>query len=568
MRLTLKAKLGATFAIIIALSAIGMYIAIQSLSDLNREIHDLVEVEVEGMNLERELYVNQLYLQRDLREHILTEDEAGIREVEARLNSARVASQVAFDGLYAVSSEEGRRHLDSFMEAWSRAIPINDRVLDLSRVNRNAEAAAILGEEARPIWLEMEHALHAIDEYYGQRLEAAEVQADAQYEWSKVLLTGLLVGSAAIAVLAATWTVFNITRAVNSALGFASAVASGDLNASAQVKSNDEIKDLIDALNAMAAKLREVVGEVSGAVRNVASGSQEMAAASEQLSQGATEQAASAEEASSSMEQMTANIKQNADNAAQTQSIARDAANDAEASGRAVAKAVSAMETIAEKILIVQEIARQTDLLALNAAVEAARAGEHGRGFAVVATEVRKLAERSQEAAQEVSELSGSTVKAAQSAGEMLTKLVPDIRRSAELIAEISRASSEQNAGASQINVAIQQLDRVTQQNTSAAEEVSATAEELSSQAEQLQAAIAFFRLDEQPARGASVAGGSSRPLALPAASPAPTGAPAKTARPQRGESAVRGKADGGFAFDLEASQDEWDAEFRRSERA
>ncbi|MGR2741127.1 methyl-accepting chemotaxis protein, partial [Billgrantia sp. Q4P2] len=209
----------------------------------------------------------------------------------------------------------------------------------------------------------------------------------------------------------------------------------------------------------------------------------------EQLSQGATEQAASAEEASSSMEQMTANIKQNADNAAQTESIARDTANDAEASGRAVAEAVGAMETIAEKILIVQEIARQTDLLALNAAVEAARAGEHGRGFAVVAAEVRKLAERSQAAALEISGLSGDTVKAARSAGEMLTKLVPDIQKSAELIAEISLASNEQNEGAAQINVAIQQLDRVTQQNTSAAEEMSATAEELSSQAEQLQAA-------------------------------------------------------------------------------
>ncbi|MDK4717707.1 methyl-accepting chemotaxis protein, partial [Rhizobium sp. CNPSo 4039] len=216
-----------------------------------------------------------------------------------------------------------------------------------------------------------------------------------------------------------------------------------------------------------------------------------------QLSQGATEQASSAEEASASMEEMAANIKQNADNAAQTEKIARQSAKDAEISGQAVDRAVNAMRTIAEKISIVQEIARQTDLLALNAAVEAARAGEHGRGFAVVASEVRKLAERSQAAAAEISSLSGETVTVATEAGDMLSRLVPDIRKTAELVAEISAACREQDIGASQINEAIQQLDKVTQQNAGASEEMSATSEELAAQAEELQASIAFFKVDQ-----------------------------------------------------------------------
>jgi methyl-accepting chemotaxis protein len=221
------------------------------------------------------------------------------------------------------------------------------------------------------------------------------------------------------------------------------------------------------------------------------------------------------------MEEMAANIKQNADNAAQTEKIARQSATDAQMGGEAVARAVTAMQTIAEKITIVQEIARQTDLLALNAAVEAARAGEHGKGFAVVASEVRKLAERSQTAAAEISTMSSQTVKTARDAGDMLTRLVPDIKKTAELVAEISAACREQDIGGDQINQAIQQLDKVTQQNASASEEMSATSEELAAQSEQLQASIAYFRIDH----------GGAKPARAPAA---PIKEPIKQVKPQR----------------------------------
>ena len=310
--------------------------------------------------------------------------------------------------------------------------------------------------------------------------------------------TGVVVFSA-LAVLAgialAVFIARGIVRPILKGVAFAETVARGDLTAIIDVDQKDEVGAMADAMRHMVDKLGEIVSEVKSAADNVAAGSQTLSATAEEMSQGATEQAAAAEEASSSMEQMAANIKQNADNAIQTEKIAIKSSGDAGESGGAVGQTVNAMKNIADKISIIEEIARQTDLLALNAAIEAARAGEHGKGFAVVASEVRKLAERSQTAAGEISKLSTTSVEIAEKAGRMLNQLVPDIQQTAELVKEISAASNEQNSGADQINQAIQQLDQVIQQNASASEEMSSTAEELTSQAEQLQQTIGFFKI-------------------------------------------------------------------------
>lgn len=272
-------------------------------------------------------------------------------------------------------------------------------------------------------------------------------------------------------------------------------IANGDL--AAEIKASSEKDILGKSLNKMIINLKNVVENVKKAADNVTNGSQELSSTSQEMSQGASEQAAAAEEASSSMEEMTANIKQNASNARETEKIALKAADDAKEGGEAVGKTVNAMKEIAGKISIIEEIARQTNLLALNAAIEAARAGEHGKGFAVVASEVRKLAERSQTAAAEISELSTSSVEIAEKAGDMLSRIVPDIQKTAELVQEITAASTEQNSGAEQINNAIQQLNQVIQQNAAGAEEAASTSEELSSQAGLLQDTISFFRVSD-----------------------------------------------------------------------
>ena len=269
-------------------------------------------------------------------------------------------------------------------------------------------------------------------------------------------------------------------------------------NLMVEVKERSENDELMKALTMMLSNLREVVMQVKNASDNVASGSTELNDNACQISEGATEQAASAEEATSSMEEMTANITNNADNATQTERIARKAAEDAKKGGVAVGKTVEAMKDIAGKISIIEEIARQTNMLALNAAIEAARAGEHGKGFAVVAAEVRKLAERSQNAAGEISELSCSSVDIAEQAGLLLEQIVPDIQKTADLVQEISAASNEQSIGAEQINKAIQQLDQVIQQNAGSSEELASTSEELSAQAEQLQEVISFFKIGNE----------------------------------------------------------------------
>jgi methyl-accepting chemotaxis protein len=314
-------------------------------------------------------------------------------------------------------------------------------------------------------------------------------------------LASIMVTSALVAVIISSLGVIYIVRTLvvrplKTAVAAANRLAEGDLTALIEVSGNDEIGQLLGAMKNMHEKLRQVVEDVKTVSGHVGSWSQELSSGAAQMSQGATDQASSAEQASASVEEMNATIRQNADNAQQTEKIARKSAADAIESNKAVSEAMVALKEIAGKISIIGEIARQTNLLALNAAIEAARAGEHGKGFAVVASEVRRLAERSQAAAAEIGHLSTKTSDVSERAGAMLTRLVPDIQKTAELVQEISASSKEQAAGADQINAAIQRLNDIIQKNVGAAEAMSATSGELAHQADRLQSTITFFKVN------------------------------------------------------------------------
>ncbi|NEJ20950.1 HAMP domain-containing protein [Rhizobium leguminosarum] len=604
MRFTIKLKLSLVFGFIVLLTCAMAGLSIYNLSSLNSDISIMVAGPVANLRDSGDLSDAVMRSIRAEKDAIINTDASKITGYVEEISQQRELIKTLQGRLAASEDPDIKTGMAQFGVLYGKWTALQDHVADLATQNTsesNAQAGVISMGEGQLVTTQLLGILTKLNDTVTGNVAETDAATNDQYAQSRNLLVMMTIGLIILSSAAAIWILLNISRGLKRAVNLADAVSIGDLEQNIEHKSNDEIRDLVHSMSRMTANLRNtatiasqisngdltvspkplsekdtlgialeqmverlrgVVADAIAAAENVSAGSQELSSSSEQVSQGATEQAASAEEASASMEEMAANIKQNADNASQTEKIARQSAKDAEASGDAVTRAVQAMRTIAEKIGIVQEIARQTDLLALNAAVEAARAGEHGKGFAVVASEVRKLAERSQSAAAEISSMSGDTVKAAQEAGDMLGRLVPDIRKTAELVSEISAACREQDVGAAQINEAIQQLDKVTQQNAGASEQMSATSEELASQAEELQTSIAFFKVD--------TAGG--RRERAPAArmtvrSPAPVAGRKPTPKKPAANSVAGQQARvKGFALDLSmGGPDDGDAEFKES---
>jgi methyl-accepting chemotaxis protein len=560
MRFTIKLKLLMAFGFIITMLIGTAFFSVSSIADVNTHWTETLNGPAARLSAAQDLNIAQLQQVRQQKNMLVSASAAQMEEYIDNSDKARAEYDETFGIILEKATEKG-------MVLWNKLKGLtadfrkqDDQIRSLIQTGNLEAALRISTTTARETTSQIDDLLSEVFELERERLATASKNATDEYVSIRSIVIGLAAVASVAALGAALWIIISISRGIGTAVTTVQRVSEGDLTKFAEIRTSDEIGMLLGHVNAMVERLRAVVGDALAASDNVSAGSQQLSSGSEQLSQGATEQASSAEEASASMEEMAANIKQNADNAAQTEKIARQSATDAEESGKAVDKAVTAMRTIAEKISIVQEIARQTDLLALNAAVEAARAGEHGRGFAVVASEVRKLAERSQAAAAEISGLSSETVSVATQAGEMLTRLVPDIRKTAELVSEISAACREQDIGSSQINEAIQQLDKVTQQNAGASEEMSATSEELAAQAEELQASIAFFKVDTSAKTSSTQSNNQAKQLKAVAAKMA-SHAPAKRPAPRQNAGMSKGQ---GFALDMSmGGPDSDDQEFR-----
>lgn len=469
---------------------------------------------------------------------ILASTDASREQARDETSAIENELELAITQLSRTVSGEAQLLLERYNRQYASFYSVHRDVVDLAFKSTNAKALALSNGQADAIAVDVAKTIGKYLDTINIQLEKERIEMNEMYSAAMRIMLSIIFIAIVISLLMAMWLLRGITGSLTNATNALMKISAGDFSADVKVATDDEIGvmlkqfqqmieklrssvsiakrvskgdlmidfdaeklrggELDDALEQMVKNLREIVLTIYNGADNVTAASHQVASASQQMSRGAQEQASATEEVSSSMEQMAANILQNTDNSRETEKIATKALKDIQASSESVAEAVEAITVIADKIVIIEEIASKTDLLALNAAVEAARAGEHGKGFAVVAAEVRKLAERSQRAAAEITDISARTVKQARESKELLGNTLPNINRTAELVQEIAAASVEQNQGSTQVNKAIQQLSLVTQGNASAAEEMSSNAEELNSQAEELKTAISYFKIDYQ----------------------------------------------------------------------
>jgi methyl-accepting chemotaxis protein len=533
MKIGLRLTLG--FAIVLALMAALAFVGINGMSGVQGRLDEIVKDNMAKIKLNSEMSEAIHVVVRITRTMILLSDPAAINAEHKKLEQVRNKYNEAWDALdKTAASEKGKAARAKIKAAAAESRALNDKVMDLSLANKDPEATKLLLEEAAPAAQKWQDAIDENIALQEGNTKADYEEAQRSYEAAFRLIVSLAAAAIALGSLLAWILTRSITGPVIEALSVANRLSDGDLTVRIDASSKDETGQMLQAMQNMITKLSQVVTDVNSGAQSLASASEEVSATAQALSQAASEQAAGVEETSASLEQMTSSIAQNTENAKVTEGMASKAAQDAADGGESVDATVAAMKQIAKKIGIIDDIAAQTNLLALNAAIEAARAGEHGKGFAVVAAEVRKLAERSQVAAQEIGEVATNSVELAEKAGKLLAQMVPSIRKTADLVQEISAASSEQSSGVGQINSAVGQLNQTTQQNASSSEELAATSEEMSSQAEQLQQTMSFFKLDSS---GQSHAPAFKAHKTPPASSKK---APAKPASAKSGSSMVQ----------------------------
>ena len=499
MKIGVRLTLG--FIVVVALTAIIGLIGIRNLDRVDQLSDRMYDMDIQGLSTLQEANIQLISAGRSMRQSLLAtsieQRDQAAGDARKALDNTRELVLKAKD--YHLTAE-GKSSLDKVATLLNDYVNAATLLLATHRQSGELQATS-------PTLDMLPRAVAAgdeVDQLLGlasQRKQARAGEANSDItaiaDSSRTQMIILVIAATLAGLLIGVLVTRSITRPLAGAVQAADRMAAGDLSHDLVVNRRDETGQLLGSMQNMAVRLRSILGDVRSAADALSSASAEVSSTSQSLSQAASEQAASVEQTSASIEQMSASIAQNTESAKLTDNIAAKAADDAGQGGTAVGDTVLAMKQIADKIGIIDDIAYQTNLLALNAAIEAARAGEHGKGFAVVAAEVRKLAERSQVAAQEIGQVASSSVQLAEKAGVLLGEIVPNIQRTSDLVQEITAASQEQSSAAGQVNIAMGQMNQITQQNASASEELAATAEEMNAQAGQLQELIAFFRFQQ-----------------------------------------------------------------------
>jgi methyl-accepting chemotaxis protein len=471
------------------------YLGNKNAFDLNSWLTTVITTHVNRIILSGKIAEEADFIVKTEKEMYMNLDAGKLQELREAATKKILEIDQHVEQLKLLLDNEGKNDMNSFVIKWKAYLDDFNKINHLATIvntqESKAEAYKISLGEATVSAQEAVAIMDIIVAKDKARLQTIDARTNELYATGRRNMIVLF----ALIILVATLIAYVIILSISRSVNLVKKIAAGDLEVAYNKQPKDELQA---AIRDMVTNLREIVyGIISGA-DTIASASQQLSAASQMMSSGATEQAASAEEVASSMEEMATNIQQNNGHAFTTEKIAAKAAIDIKESNKAVNNTEMSMKEITGKITIIGEIARQTNLLALNAAIEAARAGEQGKGFAVVASEVKKLAERSQAAANEINQLSSAGIEIAGKSGRLLDEVVPDIDKTSALVKEISLSGKEQTVNAEQINSALQQLNQVIQQNAAVSEEVAASSEELMVQAEQLRQSIGFFKIHEQ----------------------------------------------------------------------